>query len=32
VLADFRISQHEAFVSRAVALSAGSNTRRERTT
>jgi thioredoxin-dependent peroxiredoxin len=32
VLADFRISQHEAFVSRAVALSAGSSTRRERTT
>jgi peroxiredoxin Q/BCP len=32
VLADFRIAQHEAFVRRAVALSAGSSTRRERTT
>jgi thioredoxin-dependent peroxiredoxin len=31
VLADFRISQHEEFVRRAIALSAGS-TRRERTT
>ena len=31
VLADFRISEHEAFIQRAVALSAGS-ARRERTT
>jgi thioredoxin-dependent peroxiredoxin len=31
VLADFRIAQHEAFIRRAVALSAG-GTRRERTT
>jgi thioredoxin-dependent peroxiredoxin len=32
VLADFRIAQHEAFVRRAVALSAGGTARRERTT
>jgi thioredoxin-dependent peroxiredoxin len=32
VLADFRIRQHEAFVRRAVALSAASSTRRERST
>jgi thioredoxin-dependent peroxiredoxin len=32
VLADFRIGQHEAFVRRAIALSAGSSTRRERIT
>lgn len=32
VLADFRIAQHEAFARRAVALSAGSAPRRERTT
>jgi hypothetical protein len=31
VLADFRIAQHEAFIRRAVALSAGGGTRRERT-
>ena len=31
VLANFRISEHEAFVRRAVALSAGSGARRERT-
>lgn len=31
VLANFRISEHEDFVRRAVALSAGSNTYRERT-
>ena len=31
VLANFRISEHEAFVRRAVALSAGGNTYRERT-
>jgi len=32
VLADFRISQHEDFIRRAVALSAGNATRGERTT
>ena len=32
VLADFRIAQHEAFVRRAVALSAGRDARREHTT
>ena len=31
VLANFRISEHEAFVRRAVALSAGSGAPRERT-
>jgi len=31
VLADFRIEQHEAFIRRAIALSAGGTTRRERT-
>jgi peroxiredoxin len=32
VLADFRISEHEAFVRRAVALNTGRATHRERTT
>jgi len=32
VLANFRISEHEAFVRRAVALSAGRGARSERTT
>jgi len=32
VLANFRISEHEAFVRRAVALSAGRGPQRERTT
>lgn len=31
VLADFRIEQHEEFIRRAIALSAGGTTRRERT-